>query len=79
MNGVHFNYTNTAPYVAYYRKEGGLKTGTRGLWQERKGLKTTRKMEFKGGGTQGKHVNTRSEATEETKSKKRITVTEIRP
>lgn len=72
MNAVHFNYTNAAPHVAHYRKEGEIKTGTRGLWQQRKGLETTRKMEFKGGGTQGKHVKMKSEATEETNKKKTL-------
>lgn len=66
MNGVHFNYTNAAPYVAHYRKGREIKTGTQGLWQQRKGFKTTCKMEFKGGGTQEKQVNMKSEAAEET-------------
>lgn len=49
MNGVHFNYTNTAPYVAHYRKEGEIKTGTRGLWQQRKDSKLCAKWNLKEG------------------------------
>lgn len=85
MNGVHFNYTNAAPYVVHYWKEREIKTGTRGLWQQRKGLKTTRKMEFKGGGTREKHVNMKCEAAEETVlrqdqiKKKNMNVIELRP
>lgn len=48
------------------KREREIKTVTRGPWRQRKGLKPTLKMEFKGGGTQGKHVNMKSEATEET-------------
>lgn len=66
MNGVHFNYTDAAPYVAYCRKEREIKTGTRGLWQQRKGLKLHAKWNSKEGVHRKKHVNMKSEAAEET-------------